>query len=174
MSKLSMRVVMNEYLSETPWLGCGFQAKPESTNEKIGFSYQKGSYMYPLSFTLSPFGGSIVKGSDLTTLPPNVPNYEWGAQHTWKGSFQINKLFRLTATGHCISDVGQWALSTNSPSMASIKPQFRLRNPHERPSVPCWNIQGRLSRPKFEFPYMIYKYVHGFYRLATGLGATLQ
>jgi hypothetical protein len=38
----------------------------------------------------------------------------------------------------------------------------------------CWNIQGRLSRPKFEFPYMVYKYVHAFYRLATGLGATLQ
>ena len=31
-----------------------------------------------------------------------------------------------------------------------------------------------LSRPKFEFPYMVYKYVHAFYRLATGLGATLQ
>ena len=38
----------------------------------------------------------------------------------------------------------------------------------------CWNIQGRLSRPKFEFPFMVYKYVHIFYRLATGLGATLQ
>ena len=40
--------------------------------------------------------------------------------------------------------------------------------------VDCWNIQGRLSRPKFEFPYMVYKYVHAFYRLATGLGATFQ
>ena len=27
---------------------------------------------------------------------------------------------------------------------------------------------------KFEFPYMVYKYVHAFYWLATGLGATLQ
>ena len=46
-------------------------------------------------------------------------------------------------------------------------PSTSESSPHHTPV--CWNIQGRLSRPKFEFPYMVYKYVHAFYRLATDL-----
>ena len=30
------------------------------------------------------------------------------------------------------------------------------------------------STAKIQFPYMVYKYVHMFYRFATGLGTTLQ
>ena len=46
----------------------------------------------------------------------------------------------------------------------------------------CWYLleYSRLIKPmaestaKVQFPYIVYKYVHMFYRFATGLGATLQ